>query len=198
MEPRLHSWDVLDPVALKPAGYISDAFIQVGVLDYRAAGRFVSHLSYGRNTIVSDPLIVMRESRGTCSTKHALLCRLATEQGVAVALVLGIYEMHERNTPGVGPILKKHGLAALLEAHCYLRFGGNRIDVTREIDASSREAIARFLHEEEIVPEQIGVYKTTLHRHFLQLWMAETGIADERNLDEIWRIREECITVLSR
>jgi hypothetical protein len=194
----MHSWDVLDPDALKPAGDISDAFIRVGALDYRAAARLVSRLPFGRNTTVDDPLIVMRESRGTCSTKHALLRRLAMEQSVDVALVLGMYEMDERNTPGIGPILKRHQLTTLPEAHCYLRSGEIRIDVTREIGTDSAEAIAQFLHEEDIAPEQIGEYKTTLHRLFLARWIAEGGTAGGRDLDEMWRVREECIAALSQ
>jgi hypothetical protein len=193
----MHSWSVLDPVVLKPSGDISSAFIGVGVVDYRAAARFIGRLPYGRNTLITDPLIVMRESRGTCSTKHALLRRLATEQVVNVELVLGIYEMHERNTPGVGPILARHKLAMLPEAHCYLRFRGYRVDVTREIDPHPLETISRFLHEEEITPEQIGDYKFTLHRQFLRRWISVAGTRG-RNLDEIWRIREECIAALSR
>jgi hypothetical protein len=49
---------------------------------------------------IQIPVIVLAEQRGTCSTKHALLRRLAIEQGLDIALVLGIYEMTERNTPG--------------------------------------------------------------------------------------------------
>jgi hypothetical protein len=194
----MRSWDVFEPVVLKPAGEISDAFIRVGSLDYRAAARLVSGLPYGRNATLHDPLVVMREGRGTCSSKHALLHRLATEQGLEVSLVIGIYEMHERNTPGVGPILKKHELAMLPEAHCYLRFRGHRIDVTRQISAHSAEPIAHFLHEEDITPEQIGDYKMTLHRKFLRQWIAETGAARGRDLSDIWRIREECIAALSQ
>jgi hypothetical protein len=193
----MHSWDVLEPVTLKPIGDISAAFIRTGSLDYRAAARFVSRLQYGRNTTIRDPLIVMRENRGTCSTKHALLRRLAVEQGLNVALVLGIYEMHERNTPGVGPVLERYGLVALPEAHCYLRCGGKRIDVTREMDARPTEAIAEFFDEQDIDAEQIGDYKVTFHRQFLQRWLTETGAAGGRSLDEIWRIREECIAALS-
>jgi hypothetical protein len=193
----MHSWDVLEPVMLEPVGDISSAFIRTGLLDYRAAARFVSRLQYGRNTNIHDPLIVMRELRGTCSTKHALLRRLAPEQGLDVALVLGIYEMHERNTPGVGPVLEKYGLAALPEAHCYLRFSGKRIDVTRAMDALPTEAIADFLYEEDIDAEQIGDYKTTLHREFLRRWIAETEATGGLGLGEIWRIREECIAALS-
>ena len=192
----IRSWEALDPVPLKPAGEVSAAFILAGSLDYRAAARFVCGLPYGRNTAISDPLIVMREYRGTCSTKHALLRRLAVEQGLDVALVLGIYEMQERNTPGVGPILKKYGLADLPEAHCYLLYRSNRIDVTREI-AASQEVISRFDYEQDIDAEQIGDYKRTLHRQFLQRWITETAAAGGRDLDEIWRIREECIAALS-
>jgi selenocysteine lyase/cysteine desulfurase len=194
----MRSWDVLDPVVLEPSGDISTAFIKVGLVDYRAAARFISRLPYGRNTIVDEPLVVMRERRGTCSTKHALLRRLAAEQTIDVALVVGIYEMHQRNTPGVGPILKKYGLAALPEAHCYLRFRQHRVDVTRQINAHSAQDIAHFLHEEDITPEQIRAYKTTLHRNFLQRWLAETGTAAGRGIEEIWRIREECIAALSQ
>lgn len=143
-------------------------------------------------------MIVMRESRGTCSTKHALLRRLAIEQAVGVVLVLGIYEMNERNTPGVGPVLRKYALSFLPEAHCYLRFRQNRVDVTRPINPNPLERIAHFLFEEDISPEQIGEYKTSLHRQFLQQWIAETGTAGGRDLDEIWRIREECISALGR
>jgi hypothetical protein len=198
MEPMLHSWDVLEPLVLKPRSEISHAFVEFGSLDYRAAARFVSRLPYRRNTVVQHPLIVLQEGRGTCSTKHALLRRLAIEQSLNVVLVLGIYEMHERNTPGVGSVLEKHGLETLPEAHCYLRFRDFRIDVTRPIDADPPERIAHFLHEEDIAPEQIGDYKTAVHRQFLRRWMAESGNARRRDLDEVWRIREECITALSR
>jgi len=194
----MHSWDALGPIPLKPDGDISPAFIQVGALDYRTAARFISRVPYGRNTVVNDLLIVMRENRGTCSTKHALLRRLAMEQGMDVALVLGVYEMHERNTPGVGRILERHKLAALPEAHCNLRFRGNRIDVTRNIEVHPPEGITRFLHEEDITPEQIGDYKRNVHQEFLQRWLAETETASGRGLDEIWQIREECIAALSR
>ena len=198
MEPGPRSWDAFEAVVLKPGGEISDAFVQFGLLDYRAAARFVSFLPYGRNTFVHRPLIVLQEGRGTCSTKHALLRRLAIEQSLNVVLVLGIYEMHERNTPGVDSVLEKHSLETLPEAHCYLRFRESRIDVTRPIDAEPPERIAHFLHEEDITPEQIGDYKTAIHRQFLRRWMAESGNARGRDLDEVWRIREECIAALSR
>jgi hypothetical protein len=191
----MDSWNVLDPVVLRPAGDVSAAFVQAGVLDYRAAARHVSRLPYGRNLFPASPLAVVREGRGTCSTKHALLRRVAIEQELEVALVVGIYEMNAENTPGVGSVLERYGLTSLPEAHCYLRYRGKRVDVTHE-SGTGRELV--FLSEQDIAPEQIGEYKVALHRQFLQRWMIERDVAGGRDLNELWRIREECIAALSR
>ena len=190
----MESWNRFDPVLLVPKGEISSAFIRAKSLDYRAAARFVSCLPYRRNSVARDPLVVLREGCGTCSTKHALLRRLAMEQGLEIALVVGIYEMSGHNTPGVGDVLGEYQLKSLPEAHCYLRCGGRRIDVTTE-NGGVRELT--FLLEEDIFPEQIGEYKAALHRQFLVRWLAD-GNAPGRDLEDLWRIREECIAALSR
>ena len=191
------SWDALDPFPFKPAGVVTTAFLDMARTDLRTAGQYVCELPYGRNSDPNDPLIVLAEQRGTCSTKHALLRRLAIEQGLDLALVLGIYEMTERNTPGVGPVLQRYGLNGLLEAHCYLRTGGKRIDVTRASSVGRVEPIQHFLYEVEIDPKQITHYKTTVHKKFLMKWMADKGGLGELTFDEVWEIREECIARLS-
>ena len=192
----MHSWDALEPVILKPAGPVSNKFIAVRVKDFRAAAKYINCLPYGRNTNRSDALVVIHEGRGTCSTKHALLRRLAMEQELDIALVIGIYEMNGWNTPGVGEVLDKYGLESLPEAHCYLRSGQTRFDVTREIQLHPREQITHFIYEEEIAPDQIGDYKESVHRGFLMQWMKDRIIGNGQTLDDLWRIREECIAAL--
>ncbi|MGO9604996.1 MAG: hypothetical protein ACLQAT_16690 [Candidatus Binataceae bacterium] len=172
----MRSWDALPDAILKPAADVTRAFFGIGVRDYRAAARHLNHLPYGRNSSRTETLAVLREGHGTCSTKHALLKELAIEQKLEVALVIGIYEMTERNTPGVGRVLEKYRLAYMPEAHCYLRYREDRVDVTRALADGPSEPIARFLHEEEIVPPQVGDYKVGRHQSF---------------------IREECIAALS-
>jgi hypothetical protein len=115
-----------------------------------------------------------------------------------IALVLGIYEMSEQNTPGVGAVLAKYGLAILPEAHCYLRMAGKRIDVTAAAYRGLSEPIADFLHEEDIDPTQITNYKTDLHKQYLSRWIADNGGLGGRSLADIWKIREECIASLSK
>lgn len=75
----MHSWEALEPIILKPAGVITAAFMGVAVQDFRAPAAYVNRIPYGRNTNREDALAVMSEGQGTCSTKHALLRRLALE-----------------------------------------------------------------------------------------------------------------------
>lgn len=193
----MQSWPFLPDVPLQPAGQITTDFIARGVTDFRAAGRYLHHLPYGRNTDRSDFRLVLSEGRGTCSTKHALLAELAREQNLPIVLTLGIYEMHERNTPGVGITLDRYGLPYIPEAHCYLRYEGARIDITRS-GAEPTEPIDRFLSEEAIVPAQIGNYKVQFHQRFLRSWMADADVIGDRSFAEIWKIREECIAGLTQ
>lgn len=177
---------------LSPASPLGRAFIEQGCATFHAAAAHVWHLPYGRTSDRADYRLVLEEGCGTCATKHALLAAVAREHGVALGLVLGIYEMCEANTPGVGGVLRRHGLAALPEAHCYLASGGERVDLTRvDVDGG---AITTFLHEEVIEPEQIGAYKVTLHQRVLRDWSRERGLS----FDEVWAAREGCIAALEK
>ena len=175
-------------------GRITRMFRAAGAHDFPAAALHVLRLPYGRITDRSRFWLVLEEGRGTCTTKHAALAELAREQDIDVQLMLGIYEMSERNTPGVGRVLTAHGLSYIPEAHCYLRCQGERVDMTGVPPGAA--PIERFLHEEPITVDQIGAYKNDLHRRFLRDWITRTAAVQGRSLDEVWRIREECIGAL--
>jgi hypothetical protein len=176
-------------------GPITGRFRARGLTDFAGAARWVQALPYGRTSSPGDVGLVLTEGRGTCSSKHALLAALAGELGLDLVLTLGIYEMSEANTPGVGPVLQRHGLTAIPEAHCYLVRAGRRIDLTRTVAAA--EPIETLLHEEAIGVEQIGAYKVALHRRVLADWITREPAARGRALSEVWAIREECIARLS-
>ena len=190
----MRGWDALPDQKLNSSGEITSQFVALGIIDLRSAARFVHQLPYGRNADRADFRLVLPEHRGTCSTKHALLAALADEQQLPVHLTLGIYEMSEHNTPGVGAVLDRNGMAFVPEAHCYLTYNGMRIDVTREV-AAAKESIARFLHEETIAPPQIGAYKVAMHQAWMREWVART--MPDRDWHSVWKIREECIAALS-
>ncbi len=194
----MHSWEVLPRKALQSKAPISLEFHARGITDFRASGRYLHVLPYGRTVNRADFRAVLREGKGTCSTKHALLAALAQEQDLQVGLTLGLYAMCERNTPGVGAVLTRYGLESLPEAHCYLTYDGKRIDITRS-GVEPTDPIFQLLHEEAIVPEQIGDYKVTLHRRFLRQWVRDHAeMVAGRSFEEVWRIREECIAALAQ
>jgi len=103
--------------------------------------------------------------------------------------------MTEANTPGVGRVLDGVGLAAILEAHCWLRYRGVDIDLTMPPDRPGAAA-RTLLHEETIAPDQIGAYKAQLHERFLVRWLARQKRGD-LDLADAWRTREACIAALS-
>ena len=142
----MQSLAALPNFPLQPAGEVAAQFLAAGVTDFHSAARHIYRLPYGRISERANFRLVLREGRGTCSAKHALLAQLANEQGVKIALTIGIYEMTERNTPGVGAVLEKYSLPYIPEAHCYLTYNGVRIDITRS-GVEPVEPIAQFLYE---------------------------------------------------
>jgi hypothetical protein len=194
----MHAWEALPQHSLTVTGPVSMEIVALGIHDFRAAGRYLHTLPYGRTADRADFFSVLREGKGTCSTKHALLAALAHEQVLPIVLTLGIYEMHERNTPGVGAVLRQYGLSSLPEAHCYLTYEGRRIDITRS-GAEPTEPISLFLYEETILPAQIGEHKVTRHRRFMQDWVnSNETLVKGQSLEDVWQIREACIAALTQ
>lgn len=76
----MRSWDALPKVSLTPAGPLSTEFIALGITDLQAVGRYLQMLPYGRTADRANFQSVLRQAKGTCSTKHALLAALADEQ----------------------------------------------------------------------------------------------------------------------
>lgn len=194
----MHTYAILPERPLALGGDITAQFLALGLTDFLRAAAYLNQLPYGRNAYREDGRGVLQEGRGTCSTKHSILAALAKEQNIAeVTLTLGLYDMTECNTPGVGPVLSQYGLPYIPEAHCYLRYRDRRVDITRSGQVPS-EPIAQLRHETPIAPGQIGSYKTAWHQRWMQEWVATSEMARGRGWEEIWRIREACIAALSQ
>ncbi len=178
-------------VPLAEHGPLSSAFLHRGATTSRTAALLVWGLPYGRTSKSSDLNLVLTEGRGTCSSKHALLCALARETQLPVNLVLGFFEMDEENTPGVGAVLGPQGLCSIPEAHCLLRYKGRCFDFTMPPGTRALPP-KQFLHSEIIKPAQIGRYKCERHRRFLRLWLRQSPNCG-LGLDQVWSIREACI-----
>ena len=104
-------------------GEISKEFVNKNILTFKQAALFVQQLPYGRNADKNNLVSLFRDNCGTCSTKHALLKKLAAEHNCEkVRLIVGLFKMSEKNTPEISSTLFKHNLAYIPEAHCYLKF----------------------------------------------------------------------------
>jgi len=168
----------------------------VGLSNFQQVAHHILNLPYRRNSSKENLSLVLTEACGTCSTKHAALTQLAIENNFQdLKLILGIYKMNEANTPGVGTVLQAKQLEYIPEAHVYLKYKNNRIDITRTVE-SETSAFDVLLLEKEILPKQIGDFKVTLHRDFLNQWRKKQGL--EMSLETLWQIREDCIHSLEK
>ena len=186
-------------LALKPAELRSDdplteAVRNTGISDWKTLTKYVQQLPYGRNANRSDLGLVLKERKGTCSSKHAFLKRIADLNGIEnVRLMLCMYRMTALNTPKTANILNENGLKYIPEAHCYLKLNSHRIDLMCA-NSDIRNIENDMLLEMEIEPEQVADFKVDYHRDFLRQWIADPVL--DMTFDQVWAIRERCIAAL--
>lgn len=163
-------------------------------MDFNALIEKVKDIPYGRNTNRNDFSLVLSENKGTCSSKHAFLKDFADKNNIEnVKLYIGIFKMNEQNTK-IGTILSSRNIDYIPEAHCYLKINGNPVDVTTT--ASFYEKIKDEIIEEiQIIPSQVADFKVDYHKNFLKKWIVETK--QSISFEEIWNLRELCISKLS-
>jgi len=177
-------------------GVLSRQCQEYRVTNFIDVCNLVKELPYGRNSDRSDYNLVLKEQKGTCSTKHAFLKQLAIENGFeAMSLCIGIYKMNAINTIGIASVLDNYQLRYIPEAHTYLKYKEAIFDFT-SANTSSNNFHDSIMYEETIKAEQIGDYKVNLHHQFLKSWIEENDIAF--SFEDLWHIREQCILVLSK
>lgn len=174
---------------------ISNEFRKRNITTFQAATEWVKQLPYGRNKDKNNLVTVFSDNKGTCSTKHALLKNLATENNFEdIELVMGLFKMNKVNTPKIAGTLDKYGISYIPEAHNYLKFRGEILDFTKP--GFPAPGFANDLIEEiAIMPDQITAFKIEYHKKFLIDWIRKEGL--KLSLDELWNIREQCIADLT-
>jgi len=180
---------------LSSSDNLTELVTRLGIDNWELLTSYIRELPYGRNANRQDFSLVLIEKRGTCSSKHALLKKIAQQNNVPeVKLFLGIYKMNERNTPHIGYELRRNGLDYLPEAHCYLTIDGNYVDFTA-MNANFEVIQKDILVEKEIEPEQVAEFKVLFHQQFLHQWLIESDL--KIGVDDLWAIREKCIQNIS-
>ena len=176
-------------------GILSKRLLEMEVFSFNELIRFVQDLPYGRNANRANPDLILKELKGTCSTKHALVKKVALEQELnEVKLMLCMFKMNAKNTSKIANVLSKYNLEYIPEAHCVLQIDNQYLDITTS--KSSYNKIAEEVIElVEIQPEQIGTFKVDYHQQFIKDWLTKAN--SNYSFNEFWGIREECILKLS-
>lgn len=191
-----HSFTDLLQINILPKGPVSQAFLKRGISDLGQAMEWMKLLPYGRNPDKQNLLSVFDDGCGTCSTKHALIKQLAVEQQVTnLKLFLGIFRMNSSNTPKAAHTLSMHGVDYIPEAHCYLKWKEQILDLTTAT-SSPADFLPDLIEEMEIQPDQIAGFKISWHKDYLKRWLSESNLP--YSPEEIWAIREQCIQDLSK
>jgi hypothetical protein len=174
-------------------GPLSSAVRALGLESFAEVAEIIRRLPYGRLADDQDPTAILHEHRGTCSSKHRFLAALAHECGhPEVSLMIGFYEMSERNTPGVGSVLARAGVDAIPEAHCYLMYEGRRYDFTG-LSPGQVSPFDSLIGERPVAPDDLPSVKLKCHQEAIDRWAAKIGL----NFERAWQLREQCIASLA-
>ncbi|WP_299242546.1 hypothetical protein [uncultured Aquimarina sp.] len=174
---------------------LSKIITEKGITSWSELITYVKNIPYGRNSNRIDNTLVITENKGTCSSKHSLLKRIADLNGMNdIKLIIGIYKMNATNTPKIGNVILNNDLKYIPEAHCYLRYNDETIDATSNSSDFGR-IINDVIIEKNIQPNQVGSYKIKYHQAFIKEWIVSEKL--NFSFEEIWKIREQCIENLS-
>ncbi|SHF40225.1 hypothetical protein [Chryseobacterium takakiae] len=180
----------------KDKGIVSEQFLNRNIHDFYSACHYISMLPYKRNTDKHDILCVFNDSGGTCSTKHAVLRKLALENDAAeIKLILGIFKMDAGYTGKIKNTLEKFNLEYIPEAHNYLKIEQTYYDFTKA-NSNYHDFKNKLLIEKEIEYNQIVEEKSAFHQDFFKNWINTENL--NYSLHKIWEIREQCIQDLQK
>jgi hypothetical protein len=180
---------------LNSKNYLTNLIRSKGINSWENLLLYIKNVPYGRNKNRDDFSLVLKENKGTCSSKHAFLKEVADLNNIPnVELIVGLYKMNEANTK-IGSILSENNIEYIPEAHCYLKISGERLDLTSK-DADFEKIKTVLIEEIIIEPYQVGDFKVNYHKEYLKNWLNENGLS--HTFEQLWRIREKCIENLSQ
>ena len=175
---------------------ISDKFLSLGVETFISACRYVQEFPYGYNSDRDDLMILFKENKGTCTTKHAVIATLAEELDLPIAKYVGIYAMTEKIVTGTNEILKKHNLPFVPMIHCFLVYGSYRVDLSEGNDNGKKKSIEDFLFAQQVVPNISAKEEYLLFRKGLKDQVLKRKEMSGVDIREILRAREEGLRLL--
>ena len=192
----MDTYAILPDADISGSGVISNEFLRRGITRFKDACRYVHQLPYGYNSERDDLLILFKEGRGSCTTKHAVVATLAEELGLPIVKNIGIYGMTEDLVTGTNDILDQYNLPYVPMVHCFLVFQDYRVDLTEGNDNGKDRPVDRFLHTETVIPNISAKDEYLRYRNALKERILLRGELKGVDIKRILQAREEGIKLL--
>lgn len=162
----------LPDAAIDGAGVVTSEFLELGITGFTEACRYVHEMPYGYNSDRDDLLILFKEGKGSCTTKHAVIATLAEELSLPIRKSIGIYAMTEDLVTGTQPILENYRLPYIPMVHCFLVNENYRVDLTEGNFNGKNKPMDRFLYTREVTAnisakDEYLLYRNALKDHIL-------------------------------
>ncbi len=193
---------VMDPIERLPdtelidAGPVSRRFLAEGLKRFSTACHYVHRMPYGYNSSKDDPLILLREGFGTCTTKHMAVGLLARELGLPIDKCIGIYAMTEHLVTGADAICREYGLKAIPVVHCFLVSDRCRVDLTEGNLNGKNGPIDEFLYTRNVAPDIASRDEYRLYRQALQEQILTRPAWAGVDLKTVLAAREKALALL--
>jgi hypothetical protein len=178
----MDSIELLPDINIQAKGVISEKFLERGIKTFCTACHWVKDLPYGSNSNNENSLILFEENRGTCTTKHGAIARLASELELEIYKNLGFYRLNDEIVMGVNAIIQTHGLSFIPQIHCFLESGSFRVDLTEGNCNGKNKTIEDYDFVVRVNPdltheEQKSYYISYVKQYFaIEPRLAEVGI----------------------
>jgi len=183
---------------LSDSGVISKKFISLEIHTFIEACRYVHTLPYGYNSDPDDLMILFKENKGTCTTKHAVIATLAAELNLPIRKYIGIYAMTEEIVTGTKKILKKYGLSYVPMIHCFLVYGEYRVDLSEGNENGKNRPIDEFLYTRQVEPNISAKDEYLLYRNALKDQILNRKEMEGIEIKQILQAREEGLQLLKK
>lgn len=192
----------MEPYTVFPAppivdkGPIGHTFLNMGIDRFHNACGYVQALPYGYNTDRDDPMILFKEGKGSCTTKHAVIATLASELEISIDKYIGIYAMTEALVTGTQPILDRHRLPCLPMVHCFLVYQAHRVDLSEGNQNGKNGPIDDFLYLEKVTANISAKEEYLRYRQALEDCILPRPEFSGIDMKTILKAREEGLSLL--
>ncbi|MBD3341705.1 MAG: hypothetical protein GF353_21550 [Candidatus Lokiarchaeota archaeon] len=194
----MDSYEKLPDIPIEPKGILSKRFLEMGIESFKEACLFVHNMEYGYNSNYDDKMILFKEAKGSCTTKHAVIAGLAEELSLHLYKSVGIYRFTEEISDGTDEILKKYEIPYVPMIHCFLIYDKYRFDLTEGNRNGKKKPIEEFLFTKKVEPFISRQDEYALYRKALNTIILKSEEMKNVKKRAVLKAREEAIALLKK